>query len=426
VQVGRQFALISGLLEITYDSGAKVILQGPVTYDVDSSAGGYLAIGKVTAKLEENSEVGSQRSEVRGQKSELASQKLEGKDQKFVVRTPTAIVTDLGTEFGVEVADDGTTTSHVFRGSVTVQMTSSVGRSDAAPQVLRENQSARVKKSEKRILLLQSSPHAGDFARKIPDVAMKSLDLVDIVAGGDGFSSKRSRGIDATNGRVLEVLPNWGTNYLVGDHKYHPVEGMPFVDGVFVPDGGPGPVQIASTGLVSTEFPKTSNDTVHAVWAGGAIPPIDPSYPATRTVLGKTDYASARHGLLFLHANKGVTFDLKAIRQANPDGKLARFRAIAGNTEASLPDTNLAKGESIHADLWVLVDGRCRFRRREINQYTGAFSVLVPLTDGDRFLTLAATDGGDGISWDWIIFGDPRLDMSSVSAGGEKKEMRNP
>ena len=38
-------------MEITYDTGAKVILQGPVTYEVESN-GGYLAVGKLTGKLE--------------------------------------------------------------------------------------------------------------------------------------------------------------------------------------------------------------------------------------------------------------------------------------------------------------------------------------------------------------------------------------
>ena len=55
VSLGDTFALRSGLLELTYDSGAKVILQGPVTYEVESPSGGYLSIGKLTAKLEKKS-----------------------------------------------------------------------------------------------------------------------------------------------------------------------------------------------------------------------------------------------------------------------------------------------------------------------------------------------------------------------------------
>ena len=37
VPVGRRFKLDSGLLEITYRTGAKVVLQGPVTYEVESA-----------------------------------------------------------------------------------------------------------------------------------------------------------------------------------------------------------------------------------------------------------------------------------------------------------------------------------------------------------------------------------------------------
>ena len=51
VSLGQKFSLASGLMEITYDTGAKVILQGPVTYSVEAN-GGYLAVGKLTGKLE--------------------------------------------------------------------------------------------------------------------------------------------------------------------------------------------------------------------------------------------------------------------------------------------------------------------------------------------------------------------------------------
>ena len=51
VALNDEFVLASGLMEITYDTGAKVILQGPVTYEVEAN-GGYLAVGKLTGKLE--------------------------------------------------------------------------------------------------------------------------------------------------------------------------------------------------------------------------------------------------------------------------------------------------------------------------------------------------------------------------------------
>ena len=64
VPLGRKYKLDSGLMEITYDSGAKVILEGPCTYEVESRAGGYLSLGKLTARVEK------ERSEVRGQRSD--------------------------------------------------------------------------------------------------------------------------------------------------------------------------------------------------------------------------------------------------------------------------------------------------------------------------------------------------------------------
>ena len=41
----------------------------------------------------------------------------------------------------------------------------------------------------------------------------------------------------------------------------------------------------------------------------------------------------------------------------------------------------------------------------------GAFSIALPIIDKDRFLTLVATDSGNGLSADWVLFGDPRLEL---------------
>ena len=112
--------------------------------------------------------------------------------------------------------------------------------------------------------------------------------------------------------------------------------------------------------------------------------------------------------MLDLHANKGITFDLEAIRRANPGWKIVRFRSVAGNTDKGLRK----KGHSVFADLWVFVDGEVRFQRREINPYNGAMPAVIPLGDKDRFLTLAATDGGDGIG-----VGSDHLRRSAVGDG---------
>jgi hypothetical protein len=379
VPLGRKYALSSGLMEITYDSGAKVLLQGPVTYEVESRNGGFLPVGKLTGKVEGETAKG------------------------LCVRTPTATVTDLGTEFGVEVTTEGNTTSHVFRGSVKLQVSASDGKDEGNAIILYENESARVENSRGQggvqcIKILDRSAKPTDFVRVISKLNIKALDLADVVAGGDGFSGRRNRGIDPTTGRTSIVQPE--SPRLEGDYQYHRVEGIPFVDGVFVPDSSRGAVQVDSSGNTTEFLPKTCNIGYGHIWAGASIPGVGPSE------LDGVDYASPGHGALFLHANKGITFDLTAIRRAYPNYNLLRFRAMAGSTETSM--------FSDYRDIWVLIDGRVCFRRRQVTCNDGAYAIDVQIDTHNRFLTLASTDGGDGIEADSILFGDPRIEIQRI------------
>jgi hypothetical protein len=159
VHLGDTFDLRSGLLEITYDTGAKVILQGPVRYDVESAAGGYLAIGRLTAKLEKGST-----NQVQGPRSDLST-------GLFAVRTPTAIVTDLGTEFGVEVGNNGATGTLVFLGKVRIEATGSVNNAPRSTETLVAGESAQVR-GDHRILCSRNNKATNTepnrFVRSMP------------------------------------------------------------------------------------------------------------------------------------------------------------------------------------------------------------------------------------------------------------------
>jgi hypothetical protein len=416
VPIGQKIKLESGLLEVAYSTGVKVVLQGPAAYEVDSDRSGHLSVGKLTARIEEAT---SQKSEIRNPKSETISKSPNLQISKFVVRTPTAVVTDLGTEFGVEVARSGETTSHVFRGSIRVQQTMADGKVEAEGRILRENETVRVESSagNRQIVTLHTFTPSR-FIREIPKRTTKVLDLVDVVAGGDGFSGRRNQGINPTNGRPANALPKDPDTEFVGDGRYHRVKGLPFVDGVFIPDGRLRPMQIDSAGHVFDDCPVTCNKTGVPIWAGGTIPAVE--FPGrqirVRTTLDGTDYASSGHGLLLMPGNQGITFDLNAVRRANPGHKLLRFLAVAGNTETAIES---GSAREVFADVWVLVDGKVRFRRREINGYTGAFPIAFSIAEKDRFLTLVSTDGGNGVEWDWIMFGDPRLELASAKTAAE-------
>jgi hypothetical protein len=409
VPLGRRYTLASGLMEISYDSGAKVILEGPCTYQVETEASGYLTVGKLTAKIKKNSELGIRNGEKRasnGSESRIPNSGF------FAVRTPTAIVTDLGTEFGVEVEKSGVTRSRVFRGSVKLQAASANGDTRGPGRVLHANDSARVERvstgqngGDSRVVL-ETSAKPVDFVRKMPRQTIRAFDLVDAIAGGNGFSGRRNRGVDPTNGHPIEkpILQS----PIAGDGQYHRSKELPFVDGVFIPSGR---TQVDSAGHVA-ELPKTTLTAAGGIWTGKDRTGLT-SNPA---VLGAVDYSSAGHTVLHLHANQGITFDLAAIRRANPNCKILRFRAVTGNSEPMSPAT-----ATYSADLWVLVDGQVRYQRREIGGLSGPSAASVPISNKDRFLTLVSTDAGNGIEADWIVFGDPRLEfVATESSDGSK------
>jgi hypothetical protein len=395
IHLGDRLALRSGLMEISYDSGAKVILQGPVTYRVESSAGGYLSVGRLTARVED-AKSQDPRSKTKDQNPKSPNLQVS----KFVVRTPHAVVTDLGTEFGVEVDKSGETTSHVFRGAIRVQSVAASGQTRDDGRILRENESVRIERQDGRqAIVLLSSPRTADFVRSLPKRSLKVLDLADVVAGGDGFSGRRDHGIDPTGGQPA-AQPRYA--HMRGDYQYHRVEGLPLIDGVFIPDGGLGPVQVDSAGHRFDGFRKTANIGFGYVWVGSG------KVGFGETTLGGIDYALPPHVAILMHANKGITFDLDAIRRANPGHNLSRFRATAGSTERA----SLEGKRSYYSHIMVLVDGQLRFRR-EVEGTHGAYAVAVPVRRNDRFLTLVASDAGDGYYFDQILFGDPVLEMTA-------------
>ncbi len=399
VALGASYRLASGLVEITYNTGAKVILQGPVNYKVDSRNSGVLGLGKLTACLD-------------GGQAEAES-RTKTMTPRFMVTTPNAVITDLGTEFGVEVDKQHNTVTHVFRGSVKVQRRGDDGRPKGDARVLRADETVRVDRHDgKNDLVVLHSFSPSQFVRRVPETAsqgVKVLDLVDVVAGGDGFGAARDRGIDPKTGRLTADYrglnpkrPGWGR---WSDNKYQRVEEMPFVAGVFIPHSHKGPVQLDSAGNLFGDFVTGETNTTGCIWAGSFIP----ADSEKRTILHGIDYASSGHGLLSMHANQGITFDLEAIRRANPGYRLARFRAVAAD-----PEIESRNGKLVSADVFVFVDGEVRFRRREINNYNNAMPLVVPLDDNDQFLTLATTDGGNVINDDWTMFGDPRLELEKT------------
>ena len=266
----------------------------------------------------------------------------------------------------MEVTEEGNTTSHVFRGSVKVQVVAGDGRA-AARGCSRENESARVERSGggsgPRLVLGRWPASRAAFVRRIPSRAAQ-----DARSGRRGGRRRRllrpprtPASIRPPAGRPPRVTPNAD---LVGDGRYHRAQSLPLVDGVFIPAGRNRPVQIDSAGHVFDGF--TNSENLRPAMSGRRSRSPTARIPRLAW-LGGVDYRTRRPRLIYLHANNGITFNLDAIRRANPGCKLLRFRAVGGSTNEL-------------ADLWVLVDGKPRFQQRQIDKWSGPF----PIADADR------------------------------------------
>ena len=240
-----------------------------------------------------------------------------------------------------------------------------------------------------------------DARAQVHLLAGKPVDLADIVGGGDGRGGgTRTAGIDARSGAAVDGKPRgYLTNLPVNVPKPGPTR---FVNAVFVPHG-PGPVPVTTTGLTVEGIPETSRAGWDAIRNG-------PVASQHSTKLGDVDYAGGGHTILGLHANAGITFDLAEIAKAAPVVN-PRFRAVVG-----YGGTTAEAG----ADYFVFVDGSLLGSGR-IGADDGGTAIDVSLPPAARFLTLVATDGGNGIGMDQIFFGDARLEGEPPPLSAESR-----
>jgi hypothetical protein len=96
MQAGKVLKLTSGLAEIHFQCGARIVLEGPASLELLSARSARLQQGKLTARV---------------------AKEAAG----FVILSPQGKVIDLGTEFGISVAADGATKVRVFEGKVEAQ-----------------------------------------------------------------------------------------------------------------------------------------------------------------------------------------------------------------------------------------------------------------------------------------------------------------
>jgi mono/diheme cytochrome c family protein len=227
------------------------------------------------------------------------------------------------------------------------------------------------------------------------------LDLADMVGGGNGHGTgKKGSGLRLETGEwetaKLGFHRNVKPNRLAPNRISLPeTNASRFVKGVFLPNGGEaGQAKLTiAPGIVLKDIPPTSGLAWDIVRFGLL------NAQAHARING-VDYAAAGHSILGLHANAAVVFDLSAIREANGVGDLRLTAAVGFGTREGAAASK--------ADFAIYLDGERALHRVGLSK-TESLLVDLPVPATAKFLTLMATDGGDGIGSDLLFLGDARL-----------------
>lgn len=385
VGLGNRIELDSGLVEISYFSGAKIILRGPSRYVVTGEASGTLESGELTGHVSEGD---------------------------FTLMTPSAKVIDLGTEFGVLVDQGQNTDVCVFDGKVQVVSKSGVDK-DSQPITLSEGMAARANHMGQ--LVSVKSLNEDRFARSLE---MKSSDepdelsLINLFINYSPGQSALALAINAATGMPLnqDDIPKSGYSQPKSSGSYEKSDWHAVLDGVFIPPHDGSEIQIDTAGSRHC-FPTGKGKTSGPIWA--RLRTETPSSIFNQHFWGRGTLHSMLNrmnrcewGMMGIHANVGVTFDLDALR-AEYGTEPVELRTLVGTLDNSAPKYGFKEGKRpFIASFQVLIDGVIKKERLRFGKVDGDMEIRVPISQADRFLTLATTDCGN-IWFDQVLLIDP-------------------
>lgn len=391
---GESLLLSEGYAELLFNNQAKVTIQGPAEFKILTEDDIKLNYGRLYAVVPREA-IG------------------------FTVKTPSAQIVDLGTEFGVDCGIHSDTSLHVIKGKTVLIA------GDKSNKVSVEVKDGVAKKVFAATQTVSDIP-CNDrlFVRDINSASNliwrgeTELSLADIVSGGSGFGTVCSLiGLDPGTGRYSPI--DWESRS--AKHNYSLVPDSKFVDGVFVPDGGSEGSIIISSAKDTFQCPDTTGEYTYGIVVyAGDIKKLHDSIPLASIPQAVFDgHQYLNDEIVMIHSNAGISFDLAAIRQSLPGLDLTSFKAFGGITE-SLRNTKTGLPE---ADFWVVVDGQIRYEKKALTIEDGRVSFDVELSPEDRFLTLIVTDGCRPAEvpkralWnnDYFYLVDPKFQIDLVS-----------
>lgn len=192
--------LKKGLVEIEFDYGARVLIQGPANFELETPEELFLHSGRLYAKVP-SSAIG------------------------FTVHTPTSSILDLGTEFGVKVDMNMNSDIHVFKGKTSLML--GARGSTRSSQIMTENHALRVQSNDLKVseidldeqvfetrlpspyqkAVFKSKPHAyWRFEDNLSGLAMNSVNKMQYNASYVGNCSLEKTGPDLGDDQSNKAL----------------------------------------------------------------------------------------------------------------------------------------------------------------------------------------------------------------------------
>jgi hypothetical protein len=336
----------------------------------------------------------------------------------YTIATTTSRIIDYGTEFGVLVCENGRTETHVYNGKVSLESCLNPASKDDL-NILTQGCAATVDASG-RIREIPYKPHR--IVRSMPEalklsIPGKRLNLADVVGGGNGFGTGHfNSAIDTTTGRFEpDFYTSPWENRLIETPptavcRYVHVPTLDYVDGVFSPTANPVPMTVSSVGHTFTLSPGPP-PVLHKACPGiGHWSSIDCLGEKRNNIkLDGRTYGSPLHPVILMQVNKGITFDLHAIRADMPEIRIERFTGLCSISPAD---------RHARASFYVLVDGVPRFTQKDVSSSSSGIPIHVELKDTERFLTLIVVfTEMTPIKWacQWThraVFAEPSLELA--------------
>ena len=243
------------------------------------------------------------------------------------------------------------------------------------------------------------------LTKQVDRIKSGVVNLADLIAGGDGLGNgEAGLAVHPGNGKTVE-----GSTSNISSTKYDayfPAEND-YIDGVFIPRASKKQI-VSTTGVTISDAPTGAATGSWDYIRYGA------SQGATSNIINGIDYGKSPNWLLGVHANKGFTVDLDAIRKIH-QFESGAFKTVIGHGGAIDMST---------IDVSIYLDGEPRFRQLGFKAQQPGPELTIPFSKNNRFLTILVTEGNDGNSHDQGILGNPQIALSGDQHFHKQLELR--